>query len=126
MTEHRSQCFGAVAVLFLFLFIVEAAAVWQSGSPASTGALQNGKRCTVYAHGNEKDDTPQILEAFKDCNNGGTVVFPQHQNYWIATKLNPVIFDVTIEWKGTWTVGLSSHALLSARPPVQHEIAASS
>jgi galacturan 1,4-alpha-galacturonidase len=31
-------------------------------------------------------------------------VFPEDQNYWIGTKLNPVIYDVTVEWKGVWTV----------------------
>jgi hypothetical protein len=68
------------------------------------GPSHNGKICIVRAHGKQKDDTPQILEAFKDCNNGGTVVFPRDQNYWIATKLNPVIYDVTVDWEGTWTV----------------------
>jgi len=49
--------------------------------------------------------TLQILKAFKECNNnGGTVVFPQNQNYWIATKLNPVVYGVTVDCKGTWTV----------------------
>src|SRR4051794_29495637 len=64
----------------------------------------NGKTCTVRAHGKKRDDTPQILKAFKECNNGGTVVFPEKENYWIATKLNPVIYDVTIDWKGLWMV----------------------
>jgi galacturan 1,4-alpha-galacturonidase len=61
-------------------------------------------KCTVIAKGNKTDDTPQILAAFEECNNGGTVVFPADQNYWIGSKLNPVISDVTIDWKGTWTV----------------------
>src|SRR5277367_2811867 len=26
--------------------------------------------------------------------------------YWIARKLNPVIYDISIEWRGIWTVGL--------------------
>jgi hypothetical protein len=73
--------------------------------PAPGGPAKNGKTCTVKALGNQTDDTPQILKAFDECNNGGTVVFPEDQNYWIGTKLNPVICDVTVEWKGTWTVG---------------------
>ncbi|KAJ5919448.1 hypothetical protein N7466_010391 [Penicillium verhagenii] len=63
----------------------------------------SGNICTVKARGNRKDDVPNILEAFKKCNNGGTVVFPEDQSYWIATRLNPVLNDVTIEWRGKWT-----------------------
>lgn len=65
---------------------------------------KNGKTCKVLAHGNKTDDTPQIFKAFSDCNNGGTVIFPSSQNYWIASKLNPVICDVEIQWRGVWTV----------------------
>ena len=63
-----------------------------------------GSTCTVTANGNRTDDVPNILQAFSQCNNGGTVVFPEDQSYWIATKLNPVLQDVTIEWSGQWTV----------------------
>lgn len=76
--------------------------------PAPKGPANNGKTCTVKALGNQKDDTPQILKAFDDCNNGGTVSFPEGQNYWIATRLNPVIYDVTIDWQGIWTVSFST------------------
>ena len=85
-------------------FTLASANSWGPWGSPPTGPSNNGKTCTVRAHGNKKDDTPQILDAFKDCNNGGTVVFPEDQNYWIATKLNPVISDVTVEWKGVWTV----------------------
>lgn len=64
----------------------------------------NHKTCTVHPLGNHTDDTPQILKAFSDCNHGGTVVFPKNKVYWIATRLNPVIYDVTIDWQGIWTV----------------------
>jgi galacturan 1,4-alpha-galacturonidase len=77
-----------------------------SNLPPPSRPSHNGKTCTVHAYGNKKDDTPQVLDAFNDCNNGGTVVFPESQNYWIATKLNPVIYDVSIEWRGSWTVRL--------------------
>jgi hypothetical protein len=60
--------------------------------------------CTVRAIGHQRDDTPNILEAFHRCGHGGTVVFPQGQNYWIATKLNPVMNDVVVRWHGVWTV----------------------
>jgi galacturan 1,4-alpha-galacturonidase len=76
------------------------------GLPAPSGPSHNGKICTVNAYGNQKDDTPQILDAFSDCNNGGTVVFPEGENYWVATKLNPIIYDVKVEWRGIWTVRL--------------------
>lgn len=72
--------------------------------PPPIGPFSNGKTCTVKALGHQRDDTPQILRAFTECNHGGTVVFPEGQNYWIGTKLNPVIYDVTIDWKGIWTV----------------------
>jgi galacturan 1,4-alpha-galacturonidase len=63
-----------------------------------------GNVCTVKARGHQQDDVENILQAFKKCDNGGTVVFPEDQSYWIATRLNPVLTDVTIEWRGKWTV----------------------
>lgn len=72
--------------------------------PPPTPPVRTGKRCTVLALGNQTDDTPQILSAFESCNNGGTVIFPQSQNYWIGTRLNPILTDVTIEWGGVWTL----------------------
>lgn len=68
-------------------------------SPATSG-----KTCTLTPLGSGRDDVPQILEAFEDCNNGGTVVFPENSTFYIAQKLNPVINDVKIDWKGTWLV----------------------
>lgn len=50
------------------------------------------------------DDVPQILQAFTDCNNGGTVVFPEGARYNIASRLNPVVKDVTVDWHGVWEV----------------------
>lgn len=66
----------------------------------------SGKTCTLTPIGDNNDDVPQILEAFEACNNGGTVVFPEDSTFYIATKLNPVIYDVTIDWRGTWLVRL--------------------
>lgn len=68
-------------------------------SPAASG-----KTCTLIPKGAGQDDVPQILEAFEECNNGGTVVFPENSTFYIATVLNPVIYDVTVDWKGTWLV----------------------
>ena len=47
------------------------------------------KTCTVTAQGDRKDDTPNLMKAFEDCGTNGLVVFPEDQNYWIGTKLNP-------------------------------------
>lgn len=90
-----------VSALLAASFTLSSANPWAT---PPTEPSNNGKTCTVRARGDKKDDTPQILGAFKDCNNGGTVVFPEDQNYWIGTKLNPVVSDVTVEWKGVWTV----------------------
>lgn len=81
-----------------------AAATVSPFGPAPRHPASNGKTCTVKALGNKKDDAPQILKAFDECNNGGTVVFPEDQSYWVATRLNPVLQDVTIDWKGLWMV----------------------
>ncbi|RFU24789.1 hypothetical protein B7463_g11545, partial [Scytalidium lignicola] len=64
----------------------------------------NGKICQVKARGHREDDVPNIKQAFEECNNGGTVVFPEGENYWIAQRLNPVLDHVTIEWRGVWTL----------------------
>lgn len=74
-------------------------------STAHAGVTKTGSNvCTVTANGNHNDDVPNILEAFHECGNGGKVIFPEDQSYWIATRLNPVINDVVIEWRGKWTV----------------------
>jgi len=93
--------FTRISLLFVFI----TSTISTPWDPAPKGPANHGKTCIVQALGDQKDDTPQILKAFEECNNGGIIVFPEDQNYWIGTKLNPVIKDVTIEWKGTWTVG---------------------
>jgi hypothetical protein len=62
------------------------------------------KTCVVKPRGDQKNDVPNILRAFQKCNNGGRIVFPEGETYWIAERLNPHVRDVTIEWKGTWLV----------------------
>jgi hypothetical protein len=64
--------------------------------------------CTVKAQGHQKDDVPHILAAFHKCGNGGTIIFPEDQSYWIGARLNPVVNDVSIEWRGKWTVSEST------------------
>ena len=72
------------------------------GVTTSTGS-DGRSTCTVTANGNQQDDVPNILNAFDTCGNGGTIIFPEDQNFWIATKLNPILHDAVIEWRGQWT-----------------------
>ncbi|KAL4805763.1 pectin lyase fold/virulence factor [Aspergillus unguis] len=60
------------------------------------------KTCTVTPLGDKQNDVPNILHAFKECNNGGRIIFPENTTYWIAERLNPHVHDVEIEWRGTW------------------------
>ena len=60
----------------------------------------------MTANGGNKSDVANILHAFKECGNGGDILFPEDQNYWIDTKLNPVVNDVRIDWRGIWTVSV--------------------
>jgi galacturan 1,4-alpha-galacturonidase len=64
----------------------------------------NRPQCTVLANGGTTDDVPNILKAFNKCGHGGDIVFPEGQNYSIASKLNPIVNDVDINWGGIWTV----------------------
>lgn len=61
------------------------------------------KECTVYPYGGNRSDVSNILSAFKQCGSGGMIIFPEKENYFIDQKLNPVVNDVTIEWRGIWT-----------------------
>ena len=92
---------------FAFATVSSAQSTYGS-QPQNKGTVQvqslgSRKQCTVYPHGGNVSDVSNILHAFSECNNGGTIVFPEDQNYWIASKLNPVVRDVTIEWRGIWT-----------------------
>lgn len=59
--------------------------------------------CTVHAGpDNSTDDTPTIVKAFEQCGHGGNVIFPEGEEYHINSKLNPVVNDVSIEWRGEW------------------------
>ena len=80
------------------------AAAYPGPGPLPRSPASSGKVCTVTPLGCKRDDVPQILQAFDDCNKGGTVVFLEGKTYHIATVLNPVISDVTIEWRGLWQV----------------------
>ncbi|KAI1436418.1 polygalacturonase [Xylaria sp. CBS 124048] len=63
---------------------------------------QRTRSCSVTAHGRGEDDAPHILKAFKDCNNGGTIVLDG--NYTIATALDLTFLDgVDIALSGSIT-----------------------
>jgi len=70
----------------------------------------NRPQCTVLANGGTTDDVPNILRAFDKCGRGGDIVFPKDQNYYVASKLNPVVQDVDISWRGIWTVSNTSES----------------
>lgn len=47
------------------------------------------KTCFIESHGDGKtDDSPCILNAFRECNNGGRAVFRQDQTYFIGTAMD--------------------------------------
>ncbi|KAI8946549.1 polygalacturonase [Xylaria longipes] len=65
-------------------------------SPHNSGRLKplsspRTKTCSVTALGGDEDDAPQILDAFHDCNNGGTVALDG--DYTIATALDLTFLD---------------------------------
>lgn len=78
-------------------------------STVGAAMLTDQNVCVVKANGNQKDDVPNIITAFRRCGNGATIVFPEDQSYWIASRLNPILNDVVIQWHGQWTV---SHLFL--------------
>ncbi|KAK7698149.1 hypothetical protein SLS64_012824 [Diaporthe eres] len=46
------------------------------------------KQCVVKTNGDGSDDSEYILSAFKDCNNGGHVVFSENATYAIGTAMD--------------------------------------
>ncbi|OAA64229.1 glycoside hydrolase family 28 protein [Niveomyces insectorum RCEF 264] len=84
-----------------------ASLAWEPPRIQPRSPISNGKVCRVTplastGNGTDTDDVPQILQAFSDCNGGGTVVFAEGTRYSIASRLHPVVTDVTVEWRGTW------------------------
>ena len=86
-----------------FFVSVASAAPSQRGG-VSVSNVGTRKQCTVTANGGNVSDVSNILHAFSVCGTGGNIVFPEDQNYYIASKLNPVVNDVRIDWRGIWTV----------------------
>ncbi|KAF9250788.1 CAZyme family GH28 [Penicillium roqueforti] len=78
--------------------------LWLTVSPfVYANEERSSNVCIVKANGHQRDDVPNILEAFQRCGNGGTIIFPEDQAYWIGTRLNPVVSNIQIEWRGKWT-----------------------
>ncbi|KAH9844509.1 pectin lyase-like protein [Teratosphaeria destructans] len=98
------RTFRALAAGLLVGFQLTHAQVDYENGRVQIEQLASRQQCTVYANGGNISDTPNILQAFEVCNNGGTIIFPEGQNYFVASKLNPVVKDITIEWRGIWTL----------------------
>jgi galacturan 1,4-alpha-galacturonidase len=56
-------------------------------NPVPSHPVRN-KVCYVKSHGDGQDDSPYILDAIHDCNNGGHVVFRETSKYVIGTALD--------------------------------------
>jgi galacturan 1,4-alpha-galacturonidase len=106
-TIHIQQLTGLEASIMIRLFVSWVALSAFANSQSVSHSSHNGRStCTVHpGKTNTTDDVPTILKAFKDCGNGGDVVFPAGNTYHINSRLNPVVNDVTIDWQGEWLVG---------------------
>jgi galacturan 1,4-alpha-galacturonidase len=94
---------------FIFTFVLVVSLLSSGVSAGQLDVTVDGasnKVCTVTAAGNRKDDTGTILNAFKECNDGGRIVFPKNQTYWIAQRLHPVVKNIQIDWHGQWKVSI--------------------
>lgn len=49
---------------------------------------QRYKTCVVKSHGDGSDDAQYVLEAVKQCNDGGRILFKQDTTYTVATALD--------------------------------------
>ncbi|KAH8723772.1 pectin lyase fold/virulence factor [Phaeosphaeriaceae sp. PMI808] len=60
------------------------------------------KICVLQAIGNGSDDSANILDAIKQCNNGGHVVFPKGQKFTIGTALDLTFLNhIDLDIQGT-------------------------
>ncbi|KAK7450722.1 glycosyl hydrolase family 28 [Colletotrichum acutatum] len=97
MASLSTTTFNLLSILlFGFINVTKAAGV------AVTNVLGR-PQCTVFANGDQVSDVDNILEAFNICGTFGTIIFPEDENYWIDRKLNPLVHDVNIQWRGEWT-----------------------
>ncbi|KAI9262290.1 pectin lyase fold/virulence factor [Phascolomyces articulosus] len=68
---------------------------------APTPLSRRATTCTVKSSGGG-DDTPNIVDAFESCNNGGTVEFPKGSEYNLKTVIYiEKLQDITIDFQGT-------------------------
>ncbi|KFX96561.1 hypothetical protein V490_03281 [Pseudogymnoascus sp. VKM F-3557] len=60
--------------------------------------------CYVKSHGDGKtDDTPYIMKALHDCNNGGHVVFREGVQYFIGTAMDLTFLNhIDLDIQGKW------------------------
>ncbi|KAH7104631.1 pectin lyase fold/virulence factor [Auriculariales sp. MPI-PUGE-AT-0066] len=93
--------------IFSIAALVCAAVAWSDQLSANLHELERGglhhhrKLCTVTPDPNGGDDAPAIVQAFSDCNNGGTVEFT-NTTYNIKTVMNTTsLSDVIVDLKGT-------------------------
>ncbi|KAK6835868.1 hypothetical protein RU639_002288 [Aspergillus parasiticus] len=87
---------------FALTFSTSLAPFAQAADDVKVTTVNGRRQCVVTARGNKQDDVPNIKKAFETCNKSATVVFPEGQTYWIGQKLNPVLEDVDIDWRGEW------------------------
>ncbi|OBT97766.1 Exopolygalacturonase [Pseudogymnoascus verrucosus] len=62
------------------------------------------KVCYAKSHGDGKtDDTPYIMKALHDCNNGGHVVFREGVQYFIGTAMDLTFLNhIDLDIQGMW------------------------
>jgi galacturan 1,4-alpha-galacturonidase len=62
--------------------------------------LESQKRCAVIRSSDGSDDTPSILQAFKDCRQDGTIIF-DNGTYHVNSVMNITsLRNVRIELNG--------------------------
>jgi galacturan 1,4-alpha-galacturonidase len=88
------KCQFTQLLLFLLLVLLASAATPSKGR----------RTCTVKTSSNGTDDTPAILAAFKECGNGGNVVF-LNETYHVNSVMNTTgLCDCEIDLYGTLLV----------------------
>jgi hypothetical protein len=69
---------------------------------------QRNRYCVVQTHGDGvTDDSPHIMSAFHECNNGGHVIFSRGLNYTIGTAM---------DWTFLQHIDIGSNPRLSREP----------
>ncbi|KAF3014185.1 hypothetical protein E8E14_004772 [Neopestalotiopsis sp. 37M] len=83
----------------LFVTFTSLPALGTAAGGVNVTKVDGRPHCEVTANGDETNDVPNILKAFEECGNSGTITFPEDQEYWIAEKLNPVFSDNITYWR---------------------------